>query len=190
MKAFFLKLKKIKLQLWAIEKTPLTSRAVILMFFFLVVFWMYAQDQEVKVSSKSIVESKLTINDFAYPEVWWSTEQHSNFKFSYKVKSKFLFELQGDYDSYLLADVFKTSLITKLYLTDELYLFSGIELESERDKLQLNLPPPQLKYKNGFGYDVKSNFFIEVIHDLHFDNSIYGVYGAPSFFSVKGKYKF
>ncbi len=186
-----LKLKKWITLLWVIEKTSSpVSRMVVLLPFFLFGFWMTAQNQETKPYSASISEPRLTISDFEYPRVWWSTEQYSSFIFSYKVRSKFLIELQGFYDSYLLADVFKMPLTTKLYLTDELYLFSGIELESERDKLQLNLPPPQLKYKNGFGYDIKSNFFIEIIHDLHFDKSIYGAYGAPNLFSLKGKYEF
>lgn len=146
---------------------------------------MYGQEIDILTPT-----SKLTIDDFAVPKVWWSSEQHANFIFSYEMSSSFFLELQGFYDSFLLADVFKMPITSKLYVLDKFYLFSGVEIESERDKMQLNLPPPQLKFKNGFGYDVQRNIMLQFEHDLHFNKSIIGAYGTPSLFSLSGKYKF
>ena len=172
------------------KKKHIILRIIILLFFLFLGVQVNPQEQKTKEKGQSILESKLTISDFSYPRVWWSTEQHSNFTFSYKVQSFFLVELKGRLDSYLIADVIKIPITTKWYATDKFYLFSGIELESERDKLQLNLPSPQLKYKNGFGYDVKNNFILQFEHNLHFNKSVIGAYGTPSLFSLKGKYKF
>jgi len=159
-------------------------------FIFLMSIPLNAQEEEPVADGLLLQESKLTVNDFAYPLIPYSSEQHSNFAVSYKVSSDFLIQLQGFYDSYLLADVFKLPITAKLYVFDRFYLFSGVEIESERDKMQINLPPPQLKYKNGFGYDVQNNFILEFEHDLHFNKSIHGAYGTPSLFSLKGKYRF
>ncbi|WP_117885320.1 hypothetical protein [Aureibaculum luteum] len=171
-------------------RNPFMIRTVILCLVFLSVIRINAQQEGVSGNNISIPESKFTLHDFAYPIDLFNKEQHSNFVFRYKIKLKFIIELKGFYDTYLLADVFKTPITTKLYVTNKLYLFSGIELESESDKLQLNLQPPQLKFKNGMGYDIEKNLFIQFDHDLHFNKSAVGAYGTPSLFSLSGKYKF
>ncbi len=165
-------------------------------FITIVGFWLLfsivinSQEQKEMETQFPVAFSGLTISDFAYPIVWWSSEQHANFKFSHRVNKNIFLEWQGEYDTYLIADVFKTPLLTKIYITDRLYLYTGIELEMERDKLQIDLPPPQFKFKNGWGYDIKSNFSLEVEHDLHFNKSVYGAYGTPSLLSLHGKFKF
>ncbi|GAA4271171.1 hypothetical protein U6A24_04685 [Aquimarina gracilis] len=151
---------------------------------------LYGQEQNDVEEGSTSADSKLTITDFAYPRTWLSSEQHASFTMNYKIKPGLFFELQGDYDTYLLADVFRMPFVTKLYISDKLYLLSGIELEMERDKMQIDLPPPQLKFKNGWGYDIRSNFSLEVEYDLHFNKSIYGAYGTPSLLSVHGKFRF
>jgi hypothetical protein len=160
---------------------PFWSSAIIFLFGIV----MYGQE-----TGTLPLTTKLTINDFAAPRVWWSSEQHSSFEIGYKISPSLFFEWRGNYDSYRLADVFKTPLLAKFYITNRFYMFSGIELEMERDKMQIDLPPPQLKYKNGFGYDVQRNFMLQFEHDLHFNKSIIGAYGTPSLFSLSGKYKF
>jgi hypothetical protein len=165
-------------------------RTIVLCLILLSEIRINAQEERVDRNNITTPKPQLTLHDFAYPIDLFSKEQHSNFVFRYKIKSKFSLELHGFYDTYLFANVFKTPIITKLYVTNKLYLFSGIELESESDKLQLNLPPPQLKFKNGMGYDVEKNFFIQFDHDLHFNKSAIGAYGTPSLFSLSGKYKF
>lgn len=165
---------------------------VALNLFIVLFFIMKIQAQEERVDTNGIVmsKSKLVIEDFAYPLNLVNREQHSNFKFSYQVKPKFFVEIQGFYDTYLVSDIFKMSITAKFYSTEKLYLFSGVEIESESDKMLLNLPPAQLKIKNGMGYDVKQNFFLQVEHDLHFNKSNIGAYGTPSLFYLSGKYKF
>ncbi|MEM6813033.1 MAG: hypothetical protein AAF600_01410 [Bacteroidota bacterium] len=166
-------------------------KVVIVLVFFLSWFAPINAQEEEPVNSNGLpLKSRLTINDFAYPLAPNSSEQHSNFIVSYEGSQNFFLELQGFYDSYLLADVFRIPIRAKLYVSDKFYLFSGVEVESERDKLQIDLPPPQLKYKNGFGYDVKNSLMLEFEHDLHFNKSVHGVYGTPSLFSLKGKYRF
>lgn len=149
-----------------------------------------AQEEWVDTNLNVMSNSNIVVEDFAYPINLLNREQHSNFKFSYLLMPKFSIEMQGFYDTYLVSDVFKLPITTKFYITDKVYLFSGLEIESESDKMLLDLPPPQFKIKNGMGYDVKQNFFLQVEHDLHFNKSIIGAYGTPSLISLKGKYKF
>ncbi|GAA3635745.1 hypothetical protein GCM10022397_21610 [Flavivirga jejuensis] len=49
-----------------------------------------AQEEKVDRNDIAIPESKLTLHDFAYPIDLFNKEQHSNFVFRYKIKSKIL----------------------------------------------------------------------------------------------------
>lgn len=152
---------------------------------------IYGQVQDINKDSTQISKSKLTISDFAHIRTFGTSEQHSNFTMKYNINPKFSFELQGSYDTYILADVFKVSFLPKKYFSKRLYLFSGVEIESERDKLSLNLsPPPQLKLKNGIGYDLNTNFQLQFEQELHFNKSKVGIYSNPRLFSLKGKVNF
>lgn len=165
-------------------------RILFLCWFILFGTYNYAQERDINTDSTRVSKSKLTISDFAQAQPFWSFEQHSNFVIKYGINSRFSLELQGYYDTHIFADVFRIPIIAKVYLTKRMYLFSGIEIESEKDKFNLGLPPVQLKLKNGMGYDVNTNFQLQFVHDLHFNKSNVGIYGNPELFTFSGKIKF
>jgi len=165
-------------------------RTILLFCFVLHAIHTNAQQQDVDKDSTQTAKPKLTISDFAQARAPWSFEQHSNFTFKYGINSRFSLELQGHYDTQILADIFRVPIIAQGYVTKRLYLFTGVEMEMERDKFNLNLPVPQLKLINGMGYDVNSNFQLEFKHDLHFNKSNVGIYGNPELFLLKGKMRF
>ena len=149
------------------------------------------QGQEVTPNFKGVnnQDAKITTEAFSNP-VFLNDEMHSNFAVIYEVDTGFLVELQGYYDTYLLGDVFRVPLITKYYVNDKLYFFSGFEFEADLDKYGRKPAPPRLKFKNGVGYDIDKNFSLEANHDLQFNKTNLGNYAAPKLFSFSGKYKF
>lgn len=150
---------------------------------------VYGQDRGLEHAIRNTPGSNLTTEGFSYP-TFFDGETHSNFTATYEMDTNFLIELQGYYDTYLLANVFRVPVRAKWYVSDRLYLFSGLEMEVELDKYGLKPPPPRLKLINGMGYDVDKNFSIQATHDLQFNTSNFGNYATPNLFSLSGKYKF
>ena len=129
------------------------------------------------------------IEDFAYP-TFLNGEVHANFLVGYQMDPKFLAQLQGFYDTYILKDVFQVPLTAKWYVSDGLYLYSGVQMEMEREKYGRETTKPRFQVVNGVGYEVDANFTLEAKHDLQFNKGNLGTYGSPNMFSLSGKYKF
>ena len=169
---------------------PKFIKIVLISYLILFGVHFYGQEKEIEKDSTKIPKTKLTISDFSY-NTFGSWEQHSSFQIKYNIDPSLSLELHGNYDTYILADVFKVPLIAKKYVSKRLHLFSGIEMETQRGVLKSKLwAKPQLKSKNGMGYDLNKNFQLQVEHDLFFNKSKTGIYSFPELFSLKGKLKF
>ena len=102
---------------------------------------------------------------------------HKSFMVKYGISKSTQIELQGFYDTYLLTESFRANLVSKVYLNDKFYLFSGMELEPETASY-INVPGPYcLVFIAGTGYDISENFMIEVKSNVELNNSRIGVFG-------------
>ena len=118
----------------------------------------------------------LSISGHAYP-VSAIGDVHKSFMVKYGISKSTQIELQGFYDTYLLTESFRTNLVSKVYLNDKFYLFSGMELEAETGSY-INVPGPyRLGFIAGTGYDISENFMIEVKSNVELNNSRIGVFG-------------
>jgi len=132
------------------------------------------------VSGKVDEFPSLTIHSFSYP-LFLNGEQHSSFKLNYRITDSLQAELQGFYDTYLLTDRFRVSLLLKQYLTKKIYLFSGVEIEMEGAKsLLVYKRPPRVGFISAVGYDVTSDFIIEAKGNIGINKTSMGAFGEPS----------
>jgi len=105
-------------------KTDYLTRAFFLFWFVLCSVQIHGQERDINKDSTRISKSKLTISDFSQVRTFWSEEQHSNFAFKYNINPRLFLELQGYYDTYLLADVFRVPIIAKKVCFEEtVYVF-------------------------------------------------------------------
>lgn len=159
------------------------------------IMWLLASNAQ-ETSPYSINNgSRLHLEDFSYPQ-FMNGEVHASFLLNYRLTNKSLVEMQGFYDTYLLADRFRTSLVFKHYLTQNLSVFSGLELELERIKMPqwMEIRPPRLGAIGGLGYDVNSGFSLEAKSNIGINRTSMGAYGysapMPKVFTLAGKIKF
>ncbi len=136
----------------------------------------------------------LSISGHAYP-TFFNGENHQSFMVQYGVSKVTQIELQGFYDTYLLSERFRTNMVGKVYLTNKLYLFLGMEVEAETGNYG-NVPTPyRLGFVAGTGYDFNENFMIEVKSNVQLNNSRIGVFGEsliemPAVYTIGSKFKF
>ncbi len=149
----------------------------------------YAQEEKLDANGSTDQDSKLKIESFSYP-TFLNGEVHSSFLIDYKLYEELSLRLQGFYDTYRVANVFKAPLMVKGNLSDKLYLFSGSEIYVEQNKLGSQPPVLKVYMVNGMGYDINKNMTLEAKHDLHFNKSNFGNYSVPNLFSLTGKYRF
>ena len=136
----------------------------------------------------------LSISGHSYP-LFLGGEEHSSFLVQYGFSESAQLELQGFYDTYLLTNRFRTSLLGKIYLDEKAYLLSGFDTEIEISKYGNKPVPPRLGFVNGVGYDVKDNLMLEVKSNLQLNNTKMGLFGEsqikmPSVFTIGSKLKF
>ena len=143
------------------------------------------------------VESKPeeSLEAFSYP-LFLGNEQHSNITIKYGLNESLLVELQGFYDTYLLENRVRSSLIFRKYLTKRLHVLFGGEVEIRLQNATFPLKNAQrFSLISGFGYDVDDNFLLEVKRNSQMGKSTIGAFGeslipAPQLFTLGGKIKF
>ena len=113
-------------------------------------------------------------------------EQHSYFSLRYVIDPRLQAELQGFYDTYRASDVFDASFRVRWYPSKEIYLFTGLGAQFEREKVQKSYPIIPLYITNGIGFEPANNFDIQVINEV----DISGKGGVSGFLKVNGKYRF
>ncbi len=155
----------------------------------LFVLGINAQEGKSDINSNKTGDKGITITGFSYP-TFLNCEMRSTFEVNYKLSEDFELELQGFYDTYRLANVFKAPLIIKWKLSTKWNLFSGSELFIEQDKIRPRPPVLKVYMVNGMGYDINRNMTLEAKHDLHFNKSNFGGYSVPNLFSLTGRYRF
>lgn len=138
--------------------------------------------------------SSLSISGHTYP-VSANGDVHKSFMVQYGISRDTQLELQGFYDTYLLTERFRTSLVGKIYLSNKLYLFSGIEVETATSMNGDYPSPYQLGFVAGTGYDVNENFMIEIKSNVQLNNANIGVFGEsliemPTVYTIGSKWKF
>ncbi len=138
-------------------------------------------------------EPRLTSSGVSYMEPS-SPVKHSKFTIAYKVSSNLFLEVRGQYDTYPNANVFKSALIAKRYLAENVYFFSGGEIERTNVIFPELLPlpdiPTQYRTINGVGYDVNPYFTIEAQKNFDINATNISPFSNPNEFSIRGKFKF
>lgn len=145
-----------------------------------------------QVGSSPLYGSSIT--GHSYP-LFLNGEKHSAFMVRYGISRATQLELEGFYDTYLMTNRFRTSLVGKVYLDDKLYLFSGLDAEIDIDKYSMKPKAPRLGVVSGVGYDINGDFMLEAKSNFQLNNSNIGLYGEsiipmPSVFTLGSKFKF
>lgn len=131
----------------------------------------------------------LSFESFSYPN-FLNGEEHSNFILGYSFDDKFKAELQGFYDTYLLADVIRFAVRGKYYTGNKFYFFTGVASEFERSRGSGQISTPRLYILNGTGYDLNEKINLELRQELQINKAGLGNYNLPNLLSVHGIYKF
>lgn len=139
--------------------------------------------------------STLQYDAFSYADLG-TGEKHSYFSVLYQLNPKLEAELRVFYDTYQISNRVRAEFLLKKYVTDKLYIFSGLEIEAETKVMPgRSILPPRLGAIGGVGYDVNDNFLLEAKGNFQLNNSPLGVFGErlvkmPEVYTVGGKVRF
>jgi hypothetical protein len=164
---------------------------------FLFLFIIVSNGQTIEEPPASNLPSSLSglsITGHAYP-ISAIGDVHKSFMVQYGIFKSTQLELQGFYDTYILSERFRSSLLFKRYLNDRLYLLTGLEVEVATEKKELLEAPYRLGFVAGTGYDVSENFMIELKSNVQLNKSTIGAFGEtqvtmPSVYTIGSKWKF
>ncbi len=154
--------------------------------------------QKIEEQPKTLPSSLLglSMSGHSYP-VSLNGDIHKSFLVVYGISTNTKVELQGFYDTYLLTERFRTNFGGKYYLNEQLYVFSGMEMERATGNF-IRLPVPdsyRVGVVAGAGYDVSENFMIEIKSNIQVNNATIGLYGEslikmPAVYTIGSKLKF
>lgn len=141
-----------------------------------------------------------TLDAHGYPTSIWG-EEHASFEVNYRLSPKFVAQLQGFYDEYacgLCSDRFRTFAGLKWYVSNRVYLISGMDIEAEvgvHGRQARDMRKPRVAFIGGLGYDVRENLLLEAKGNFQLNNSKIGAFGEPQIrmpklYTVGGKLKF
>ncbi len=171
----------------------LRLKVPLIVFFFSGLVGLYGQ--EPKPDPLGLVkQNNLTIEGFSYP-LFLDSEEHASFLINYDLFEEMDVLLEGFHDTYVNSNRFRTALLGRYYLTERIYLLSGLELEREAKKDGGTPLSPRLGILSGAGYEVQENFFLEARANIQFNDSKLGSLGepvipTPALYSLGGKFKF
>ncbi|SFR91384.1 hypothetical protein [Maribacter stanieri] len=136
----------------------------------------------------------LSITGHAYPDSALG-DVHKSFMVRYGVSKSLQLELQGFYDTYILSERFRSSVLAKVYLNERLYLFGGIEAEIATENAGVGQTPYRIGFVTGLGYDVDPNLMIELKANIQMNNPSMGAFGEkhvvmPAALTLGSKWKF
>ncbi|SNR77622.1 hypothetical protein SAMN04488009_3732 [Maribacter sedimenticola] len=163
-------------------------------YLFISVSTMFGQTTEDPVSTNALPLSKLSISGNAYP-VTAIGDVHKSFLVGYGISNGLQMELHGFYDTYLQTERFRTNLLGKVYLTEKLYLLSGLEVEVATESQELMEAPYRLGFVAGTGYDISDNFMVEMKSNVQLNKDAIGAFGEkliemPAVHTIGGKWRF
>ncbi|WP_300023393.1 hypothetical protein [uncultured Maribacter sp.] len=169
----------------------------VLMHSFLFLFVIVSKGQtkeEPPVTNLPSSLSGLSITGHAYP-ISAIGDIHKSFMLQYGISKSFQLELQGFYDTYILSERFRSSVLAKVYLNKRLYLLGGVEAEIATENAGVGQTPYRLGFVAGAGYDVCENFMIELKSNVQLNQSTIGAFGEtqfvmPSVYTIGSKLKF
>ncbi len=156
---------------------------------------LFSQVVEEPIDEGMKPQNRLFIGGRSYP-IFLNNEEHSAFLIRYTISERLKLDLNGFYDTYLMTNRVRTNLKPKWYVNDNLYLFSGMEIEMEANKYaQLRPMPPRVGLISGVGYDINGNLTIEAKSNIQMNSSPMGAYGEylvpmPQIYTLGGKLKF
>jgi len=164
---------------------------------FLFLFVIVSKGQEVEEPPVTNLPSSLTglsITGHAYPASAIG-DVHKSFMVQYGVSKSFQLELQGFYDTYILSERFRSSVLAKVYMNKRLYLLGGLETGIATENAGVAQTPYRLGFIAGAGYDVSENLMIELKSNVQLNKSNIGALGEtqvtmPSVYTIGSKWKF
>lgn len=146
---------------------------------------LFSQEGEIFTKPKpKLVTSGAT---YALPD---DPEPLKSFTVSYQISEHLFAEINGYHISSPTIDIFKIPITMKTYVTRKLYVRAGIELQYLNDKLSSKFVSNQLDFITGLGYDVNSNFSLEIQNNYNVSTSGFNPIIQEDSFSLKGKVRF
>ena len=169
----------------------------ILVHSFLFLFVIVSKGQTIEEPPATNLPSSLTglsITGHAYPASAIG-DVHKSFMVQYGVSKSLQLELQGFYDTYILSERFRSSVLAKVYLNERLYLLGGLEAEIATENAGVGQTPYRIGFVTGIGYDVDPNLMIELKANVQFNNPSIGAFGekhvvTPAALTIGSKWKF
>ena len=169
----------------------------ILVHSFLFLFVIVSKGQTIEEPPVTNLPSSLTglsITGHAYPASAIG-DVHKSFMVQYGVSKSLQLELQGFYDTYILSERFRSSVLAKVYLNKRLYLLGGLEAEIATENAGVGQTPYRIGFVTGIGYDVDPNLMIELKANVQFNNPSIGAFGEkhvvmPAALTIGSKWKF
>ena len=164
---------------------------------FLFLFVIVSKGQTIEEPPVTNLPSSLTglsIAGHAYPASAIG-DVHKSFMVQYGVSKSLQLELQGFYDTYILSERFRSSVLAKVYLNKRLYLLGGLEAEIATENAGVGQTPYRIGFVTGIGYDVDPNLMIELKANVQFNNPSIGAFGekhvvTPAALTIGSKWKF
>ncbi|MBU2902841.1 hypothetical protein [Maribacter dokdonensis] len=164
---------------------------------FLFMFVIVVNGQAIEEPPEKNQPSSLTgiaVTGHVYP-VSAIGDVHKSFMVQYGVTKSLQLELQGFYDTYILSERFRSSLMVKYYLNKRLYLLSGLDAEIATENSEVGQAPYRLGFVAGMGYDVTENSMLEIKSSIQLNETGIGAFGEtqiemPSVYTIGSKWKF
>lgn len=153
-------------------------------------FMGFSQENEVSTLDSNFLFNKVSLRDFGY---YGNTiqEQHSNFRLDWSLNQKNSLLIIGNYDTNATGDLFKSQLLFKRNLSPNLYLFSGVEMNTERNLLGNNINSnSSYQIINGIGYQSKQKLFIELFNEIRVGNTNLITDDRGNYIKIRSLYKF
>jgi len=159
--------------------------------FLLTSVFLTAQEPLLQTNSPA----NLGFDGLLYPN-FGTAQQHSYFSITYDLKPGLHTQLRVFYDTYQISNRVRAEFLLKKYVTDKLYIFSGLQIEGETQVLKgQRFLPPRLGAVGGVGYDVKENITLEAMGNFQLNDSPAGVFGErmirmPQVYTLASKIRF
>jgi len=141
------------------------------------------------LDQKNTKHQKLRNEGVSYTDFTNTHEIHKNFTLDYKISSSVFLEIHGYRDKYATVDTFGGHFIRRKYVTNRLYMYTGVQAEFAVD-YQGTMSMSYLESLNGIGYDVTDNFSMRVEKSFGLSKGLQNGYSNPSPFTIRNTFKF
>jgi len=138
---------------------------------------------------KNYKNQRLQIEGVSYTDFEITRQIHKNFTLNYKISSNVFLEIHGYRHKSLAADVFGGHFISRVYVTNRLFMYTGVQSEYSAAESGLK-SMSYLESLNGIGYDFTDNFSMRVDKGFGLSKVVPKGYSNPNSFNIRSKFRF